>query len=1357
MAWTKRITVLCAVLMCTAAVSADQGFTMRAAIMNDRGEMLPQATLVAEGAAGEPIRAAAVGNGRWFIAGAAEKTMLHLEHPERGAVNLEVSLPPGLAQVDVYWADKTAHAIVTEMAPPTPERLAVTPHASPEPYLQGRLDGSCPPDSLYGQTAHMPDDGWSAGTSEFDVDGANLLRADKFVGASGEVCDLHWYGFMLYLGADWANCVDSDPAFEIKFFEDAGSAPGAELCRYTVYPTITGTGLLYHSIYQFELQYFEVPTLDPCCQVPANGWVSIQGLGDASCWFLWISSPDGDGSSYFNNNGTPEAYGYDNAFCLTGTYVPVYGACCDDSTATCTDNVEQMDCLPPMRFAANTLCGDLDPACGEITTCEHSIVLTDDYGDGWNGGSVTVLVNGSVVLSGITLASGAGPETYYFQAATGDLITTSYVEGSWGYENEYHIYDVNGAEICADGTGGTTPTGCSTFGNCGADPCEGNEPANDECVDATPVNAPYPQTINGTNYCASIDCPGVLDWNATWYEIELPNALNNVNISFCGNGFEINNIGIVVYDDCFDCAAYIVADQYEWYSCPDAVVSPILDWFELPGPATVLFPVYYNGGEAGDYMFEVNVTGVVVPDNDLCADAIAVGVPSVTPGSTQGASIDSAFPTCGTSITSPGVWYSVTGTGTTMTASLCNGVATYDTKISVYCPDCDEAICVDGNDDFCGLQSEISWCSQLGANYLILVHGYGGATGPFELEVYEDGAPCSADVACLPEGACCLPTGECVIINEAACIAMGGGYQGDDTNCLGLPAADATVTVEILTDNYGSETSWELVDGDGNVVAEGGSLLSNTLYSWDVPVMACGCYTFTIFDSFGDGICCSYGNGYYNVYFEGSLVATGGDFGDDESVANIGDCTGCAGGTGACCLPDQSCLITTAECCAYAGGTYVGDGTNCGTGTVVVFSEDFNAGIPGDWWVTDDDGSGLVWTTNDLLGDNNWTGGTGLCAEASSDTFGSASYDTSLISPNLDLSGVASATLEFTANFQNFAGYDFFEVYVSYDKGVTWTLLLSWNEDHGTFHGTPGEFVSLPIAGGSMDTQIRFRYYDPVVHYNWEIQVDDVMITAEVQGLSPCQSMDIKPGSCPNSFNRKSHGVLPVGLAGTVDFDVTMVDIASLTLERADGVGGAVAPHEGPPGPKTKLADVATPFDGIPCECHEFEGDGILDVSMKFKTDLVVPTLEMDGLPGGALVPLVLRGTLLDGTPFVATDCVRLVPPGTPPGQVNLRSNVSGVWVDISPLDLQLDGGGFCDYDRTYPIGTQVTLVAQQPQFGKTFLSWRVDGAVVSTDPVLQITVTENMPEIRAIYGFSKAPVAPMRLNTLERPGGIQY
>ena len=138
-------------------------------------------------------------------------------------------------------------------------------------------------------------------------------------------------------------------------------------------------------------------------------------------------------------------------------------------------------------------------------------------------------------------------------------------------------------------------------------------------------------------------------------------------------------------------------------------------------------------------------------------------------------------------------------------------------------------------------------------------------------------------------------------------------------------------------------------------------------------------------------------------------------------------------------------------------------------------------------------------------------------------------------------------------------------------------------------------------------------------------------------------SLDIKPGGCPNSLNRKGGGFLSVALVGASGFDATMIDVGSVLLSRVDGIGGSVAPNEGPPGPHSVLADVATPFDGELCGCHELEGDGLLDLSMKFRTQRIVEELQLDDLPGDTFVGLVASGTLIDGTPFIASDCIRIV------------------------------------------------------------------------------------------------------------------
>jgi hypothetical protein len=164
-------------------------------------------------------------------------------------------------------------------------------------------------------------------------------------------------------------------------------------------------------------------------------------------------------------------------------------------------------------------------------------------------------------------------------------------------------------------------------------------------------------------------------------------------------------------------------------------------------------PSVFAGWECGvDYYFTVTTEDPPPPPaNDLCVNAEPLTVPASVTASTAAAYVDSDFPTCGTNITAPGVWYSVPGTGNTITVSTCNAVTTYDSKISVYCNTCAQPVCVGGNDDNCatyGLRSSFSFCSDVTNTYLILVHGFSAATGTFQLDVTDDGVPCSNPASC---------------------------------------------------------------------------------------------------------------------------------------------------------------------------------------------------------------------------------------------------------------------------------------------------------------------------------------------------------------------------------------------------------------------------------------------------------------------------------------------------------------------------------------------------------------------------------------------------------------------------------
>ncbi len=111
-------------------------------------------------------------------------------------------------------------------------------------------------------------------------------------------------------------------------------------------------------------------------------------------------------------------------------------------------------------------------------------------------------------------------------------------------------------------------------------------------------------------------------------------------------------------------------------------------------------------------------------------------------------------------------------------------------------------------------------------------------------------------------------------INFSTSGNSGGGSTGNN------------ITLSITFDMYPEETSWEIRNDLNQVVDSGGTYdtqpddstidLTRTLDS--------GCYTLVFKDAYGDGICCSYGNGSYELTKsdDGVVLASGGSFGSEE-------------------------------------------------------------------------------------------------------------------------------------------------------------------------------------------------------------------------------------------------------------------------------------------------------------------------------------------------------------------------------------------------------------------------------------------------------------------------------------------
>ena len=312
------------------------------------------------------------------------------------------------------------------------------------------------------------------------------------------------------------------------------------------------------------------------------------------------------------------------------------------------------------------------------------------------------------------------------------------------------------------------------------------------------------------------------------------------------------------------------------------------------------------------------------------------------------------------------------------------------------------------------------------------------------------------------------------------------------------------IKVEIVTDEYPEDTSWEIRDHVTGVLVDsvgGYDDYPNYLFIQHVCVDPDGCYDFTIFDTFGDGICCAYGDGYYNVYLNGELVGEGGEFGFSETITNIG--SGC---TGACCVEGE-CVATNrmAECNGLGGDWYVDEdcfgmppfecpapvyGACCYDGQCVDNLQSQCEALGGYWHPDDECAS---YTCLDVVYHEDFDEGMGdwfseesweitfseshtppACMTDSPDgNYGNLENNVVELITDISLTGFVGYALEFDTKFQIETGFDYVYLDISADGGATW-------DDLAVFNGEAPEFYEWHLfsadISGYFDQDVRFRF-----------------------------------------------------------------------------------------------------------------------------------------------------------------------------------------------------------------------------------------------------------------------------------------
>ncbi len=333
-----------------------------------------------------------------------------------------------------------------------------------------------------------------------------------------------------------------------------------------------------------------------------------------------------------------------------------------------------------------------------------------------------------------------------------------------------------------------TNTGCGTAATCMtttatyiADLICVGPPANDDCTGALPITCGG--TVTGSTSAALADAvptcvtslntaPGV------WYTY-VGDGTTNI-LSLCGSGYD-TKIGVFTGT----CASLVCVTGNDDFCGLQSQVS-------FPATLGTTYYVLVTGFGTASGAFTLTRTCVPAIPNDACTGAITIGCGQTITGTTVGATTD-AVPTCVTTLnTAPGIWYTFVGNGANNTLSMCG--SSYDTKIGVFTGTCAALVCVTGNDDFCGLQSQVTFATTVGTTYYIIVTGFGSGAGAFTL---------TRTSAALPNDVC---TG-------AININCGQTITGS-TACGATPDAVATCVTTLNTANG----LWYQFVGDGSPV-----------------------------------------------------------------------------------------------------------------------------------------------------------------------------------------------------------------------------------------------------------------------------------------------------------------------------------------------------------------------------------------------------------------------------------------------------------------------------------------------------------------------------------------------------------
>lgn len=221
---------------------------------------------------------------------------------------------------------------------------------------------------------------------------------------------------------------------------------------------------------------------------------------------------------------------------------------------------------------------------------------------------------------------------------------------------------------------------------------------------------------------------------------------------------------------------------------------------------------------------------------------------------------------------------------------------------------------------------------------------------------------------------------------------------------------------------------------------------------------------------------------------------------------------------------------------------------------------------------------------------------------------------------NLQIGQVNELVYRFSERY-NITQIDFFNDFTNrYNLGE---LAIQYMNDTGswvTFRTIAGDFDTddftiNPNIGPTTGIRLEMTYQGRGAHgsspafYLSEIDFYGALAPKGV-------SIDIKPGSYPNSINLCSRGVVPAAVLGSDDFDVTQIDPDTLAL-------GTASPRMLGKGDKRS------------CSIEDVNGDLYDDLICQYNT------IDLGALSGETSA--IVTGSLFYGTKFEGSDTINIV------------------------------------------------------------------------------------------------------------------